>query len=486
MSDEIAPKVFVSYCWTTEEHSNWVLKLCERLRGDAVDVCLDRWDLVEGHDKYAYMERMVSDPAVSKVLILSDKKYAEKANNREGGVGTETLIISPEVYASTSQDKFIPVVCERDDKGKEYLPVYINSRIYIDLSGRDSEKYELEYDKLIRNIFNKPQHVKPPLGKVPSHLLSDNIDDARLRAAATRFRAHALSGALQASGSLRDYCDAFIDSLEQFRITAATHEKPYHEIVLQSIRNTLSFRDSFVDVVVDVARYLDNDDAYDEIRNALQRLSYFQSPPERCVSWSDRWADNYRFIIWELFLYSVACLIRERRYSAAAMIIEEAYLCKETNSPAGLRVFDIYNATLEESARRTVMGRGVSSELLQERATRQKPTFQDLFQVDILLFIRPHFPQPGGASMYWYPRVNGTHWRQSTPLELFMRLGSATGLKPLQDLLRIDSVEDLWKGYEKVMAEPYIVEILTRNDYHALRNFPRLINFDEVKRMAAE
>jgi hypothetical protein len=36
------------------------------------------------------MEKMVTDPEISKVLIVSDKMYAEKADGRAGGVGTET------------------------------------------------------------------------------------------------------------------------------------------------------------------------------------------------------------------------------------------------------------------------------------------------------------------------------------------------------------------------------------------------------------
>ena len=62
MSDLPTPKVFVSYAWTDEEHQKWVLGFAERLVGDGVDVVLDAWDFKEGHDKYAFMERMVSDP----------------------------------------------------------------------------------------------------------------------------------------------------------------------------------------------------------------------------------------------------------------------------------------------------------------------------------------------------------------------------------------------------------------------------------------
>ncbi len=44
------------------------------------------------------MERSVTDPAVSHVLIITDQSYQEKADKRSGGVGVETQIISPHVY----------------------------------------------------------------------------------------------------------------------------------------------------------------------------------------------------------------------------------------------------------------------------------------------------------------------------------------------------------------------------------------------------
>lgn len=55
------------------------------------------------------MESMVNDKTISKVII-SDRGYVEKANNRKGDVGTETQIISPEIYSSSEQTKFVVVV----------------------------------------------------------------------------------------------------------------------------------------------------------------------------------------------------------------------------------------------------------------------------------------------------------------------------------------------------------------------------------------
>ena len=138
-------RVFISYSWTTENHEQWVVALGQRLVNDGVDVVLDKWDLKEGHDKYAFMERMVHSSDIDKVLIILDNKYSEKADGRSGGVGTETAIISPKVYQSTTQEKFIPIIAELNDEGKPPLPVYLSGKVYIDLSSDDH--FEIGYEK---------------------------------------------------------------------------------------------------------------------------------------------------------------------------------------------------------------------------------------------------------------------------------------------------------------------------------------------------
>jgi SEFIR domain len=125
------PKVFISYSWTSPGHQATVKQWAERLLADGVEVVLDIFDLKEGHDKYAFMEQMVTDSTVTHVLVMCDKAYAEKADARKAGVGTETQIISKEVYDKVSQSKFIPIACELDEKGNWYLPTFLKSRIGI-------------------------------------------------------------------------------------------------------------------------------------------------------------------------------------------------------------------------------------------------------------------------------------------------------------------------------------------------------------------
>ena len=59
------------------------------------------------------MEAMVTNRDIQKVAIIIDHIYAEKADKRSGGVGTETQIISKEVYDKAQQDKFVAVVTEK-------------------------------------------------------------------------------------------------------------------------------------------------------------------------------------------------------------------------------------------------------------------------------------------------------------------------------------------------------------------------------------
>ena len=135
------PKVFISYAWSNEEYQNKVLSFATALMNDGVDVLFDKWSLKEGNDTYAFMEKSVVDEKVTNVLILLDPVYEEKANNRQGGVGTETQIISNEVYNKTDQTKFLPIVFERKENGDIPKPVYLKQTLHFDLTNDDTYTY---------------------------------------------------------------------------------------------------------------------------------------------------------------------------------------------------------------------------------------------------------------------------------------------------------------------------------------------------------
>ena len=153
------PRVFISYSWTSPGYQARIRQWAEQMVSDGVDVVLDVWDLNEGDDKYVFMEKMVTDDSVTHVLIFSDSEYATRADARKAGVGTESQIISREVYSKVQQSKFIPVVCEFNDSGEPFLPTFLKSRIWIDFSS--PEAVNENWEQLIRVLYGKPAHKKP-------------------------------------------------------------------------------------------------------------------------------------------------------------------------------------------------------------------------------------------------------------------------------------------------------------------------------------
>jgi hypothetical protein len=69
------PKVFISYSWTSQSHQERVREWAERLISDGVDIVLDLYDLKEGQDKYAFMEKMVSD----RLALPTNGGHADKS-----------------------------------------------------------------------------------------------------------------------------------------------------------------------------------------------------------------------------------------------------------------------------------------------------------------------------------------------------------------------------------------------------------------------
>jgi SEFIR domain len=162
------PKVFISYAWTSPEHIEWVVRLATDLRNQSVDTMLDKWDLKEGHDANAFMERMVSDKSVERVIMVCDIAYCQKADARSGGVGTEAQIISPALYTKKEQDKFVAIVREKGPDGRSVVPIFYGSRIHIDMT--DDDQYSDNIEKILRWVFEKPLLIKPPIGIRPSYL----------------------------------------------------------------------------------------------------------------------------------------------------------------------------------------------------------------------------------------------------------------------------------------------------------------------------
>ncbi len=142
------PIVFISYSWTPIENQRYVFGLVEKLTADGVTVIYDKKDLCPGQDKDYFMEHALTNHEIDCVLIVCNQDYMEKANARSGGVGYESGIILSQITSRPLQRKFIPVVFETNQNGQAYLPTFLKSRIYIDLTKENG------YKDLLASIHN--------------------------------------------------------------------------------------------------------------------------------------------------------------------------------------------------------------------------------------------------------------------------------------------------------------------------------------------
>ena len=481
MPEETPPKVFISYSWTSDPHVAWVEALAERLCTDGVDVVFDRYDLKKGHDKYAFMERMVTDKTVKKVLAICDAKYAAKADGREGGVGTETQIISPEVYKQVNQEKFIPLIRERDEKGEPYLPIYFKGRIYIDFS--DDANFEDAHEELLRDIFDAPAKKKPPIGKPPVHLLTPNSAHVRTSGAFQRLK-NAVENERPFVHALFDqYLDTFIESLEDFRIKVTKENRAtFDDVVVESIEQMRPYRDNFVECMIYMLKFAPGEETEHSIIAFLEKLAALQKRPESVNSWNEDEIDNYRFFGYESFLYLIAACLRTRQYGSAAAFMESEY-----HVPKTLGGNDFYASsavefndpitTLDEFRKHRLKLNAISvaASLIKSRAPSGPISFREVMQADFLLYVRMFFPKRGQFS-HWLPRCLPYAERDGA-MELFAKATGDRGFEPLKTLLRISDRDALMDGLEALMSERPL-STLSRGRM----SLPMILNLQDLNR----
>lgn len=161
LTNNKTPKVFISYSHDSPSHKKWVSEFSSKLVENGIDVIIDQWDLGPGDNVPKFMENSVR--VADRVLMICSEKYVKKADEREGGVGYEAMVVTGELIRDLGTSKFIPIVRQR--LSKPTLPISINTRFYINLSKK--ENFEEQFETLLRELHQMPAESKPPLGKNP-------------------------------------------------------------------------------------------------------------------------------------------------------------------------------------------------------------------------------------------------------------------------------------------------------------------------------
>ncbi len=155
------PRVFISYTHETPDHKRWVAALGTDLRKNGVDATLDQWDLALGGDATLFMEKGIRE--ADRVLLICTPTYARKANEGQGGVGYERMVVTGELAQKLDTTKFVCVL--RAGSKEESVPAFAKTRIYIDFC--DDAEYEVRLEDLLRDIHKAPLNPRPPVGANP-------------------------------------------------------------------------------------------------------------------------------------------------------------------------------------------------------------------------------------------------------------------------------------------------------------------------------
>lgn len=471
------PKVFVSYSWGDPAHQGLVKHWAERLVADGIDVVLDIYDLKEGHDKHAFMERMVTDRSVSHVLVICDKKYAEKADLHKAGVGTESQIISQEVYSKVEQSKFIPIVCEFDEEGNPYLPTFLKPRIWINFSSSEAENEN--WERLVRLLYGKPQDVKPKLGKAPAYITSDlAIPTSEALAKFNSLKQAILQDKRGISHYRRDFIDACINYADKLRVRERPSVDSMGGKVLEDANKLKLVRDHLIDWVLLESESTSEDEFSEVLIDLLEELRELKSRPPELNGWNDSWFEAHSVFVYETFLYFVAALLKTQSYKVLHEIYTTHYLLPTTEryGETPFEKFDAfygYSETLQSVL--APEGRRLyapAAELVRRHADREDLPFTEIMQAELLTLLMS-FITPDTC---WYPQT--LHYSShGSGYTFFIR---AAKHKDFTELAVITGIADADELRSKVREGHERLNVNGWHDFHFQRNFWYAMNMDNL------
>lgn len=479
-----SPKVFISYSWSSPEHEQRVLDIATELAENGVDVILDKWDLKEGDDADAFMEQMVANPEIQKVLIICDKKYSEKSDKRTGGAGTEAQIISRKIYEQTDEGKFVVAAFEMNEEtGKPYLPTYYGSRKYIDFT--DSNKYATKFEELIRWIFNKPLYVKPQLGRVPDYILSEEKKSLGTTATYRRAKSFILEGRSNASGAVREYLSGFSSNLSAFQLPSYKNGENFYNQVIDNINEFAPYREEWLDILHSVCNnglLVDVMNDYIRFFEDIHQYTFHRTAISHPYQQEE---DNMKFIEYELMLCFVALLLRKECFKEVSIILEgtfyNKYSSSENEATYNYCVFNHYLYSLHnQNKRRSNPYYSLQAKIFYDRmASCTYLDITDICQADFVcwLYYLGH-PENNILSVHrWYPHNLLYACNMRRPFEIFARAESLRYLDSMKVVFDYNTKDDFIKLYNSIMENRD--SIIPRWEFET-PNIKLLMNIDRL------
>ena len=218
----------------------------------------------------------------------------------------------------------------------------------------------------------------------------------------------------------------------------------------------MPFRNEAIGIFLAIAQYRgDTPEAIQQLHRFLESLIPYMEKPEHVTSWNDWDFDNFKFILHELFLYTVACLLKYECFDSVSYLLRQHYYI-EGNLDCGKNVmvpfpiFGKYMKSLEYRNKRLELRRlSLRAELLIQRTKTSGITDRQLMQTDLVLFIRDAFDSiKRGMRQSWSPVTLVYAEDYSGPFEIFARAQSKEYFDRLKCLFDINQKEELAPLFE--------------------------------------
>jgi hypothetical protein len=150
MNTKNLKQVFISYSWEDKEHNNWVETLAKKLSQFGIEVTLDK-DKLEAGDRIAhFMEQAIANNSL--IIIVCTEIYKSKADERIGGVGYETDILTGNKLYKLKEQKIIPIL--KKGSLRDSIPIWLAGTLYLDFTKGDEE-----FNTLTELIFGNNEAV---------------------------------------------------------------------------------------------------------------------------------------------------------------------------------------------------------------------------------------------------------------------------------------------------------------------------------------
>lgn len=364
---------------------------------------MDKFELREGNDKNAFMERMVTDSSVTHVLVFIDKKYVEKANARKAGVGTESQIISQEVYAKVEQSKFIPVFCEVSDTGEPLLPIFLKSRIGIDFSS--DEAVNKNWEQLIRLLYGKPLFEKPVPGKPPEYITAENAAPASpFVGKLSVLRQAMLHGQRNLKPYRRDFLASVVAYADSLRVRTQPDLDKLPENIVETYRKLVPARNAIIDWVLLEAE--SKSEGFEEsLIGLLEQLLELKGRAKEVNTWNDGWFGAHVTFVYESFLYCVAALLKAENLPALHLVLFGHYLIPEQERSGRDAFTDFssfygYLQGINRQLDEKMQYHSQAVELMKRHADRPDLPFHALTEADAVCLLASII-----QNVEWYPQT---------------------------------------------------------------------------------